>query len=69
MNKQDVKNGLIVKLKSGGPNMVVYGQEYPYSPSFEIQCAWFGPFGSMFSDHFAPEALVIVEENNNGQKT
>lgn len=55
----EFKKGMVVELKSGGPEMTVVGIDPKYEAS--IFCQWFS--GSKFEKKaFHPESLVIIKE-------
>ncbi len=56
-----IKNGDIVRLKSGGPDMTIVNQE-PFVPTLHY-CAWFDNNGINLSASFWEHTLESVKEN------
>ena len=59
MEHKEVKDGMVVRLISGGPDMTVYGQSYPYGAAFEIPCVWIDSLGAPHVHNFPASALEI----------
>ena len=57
----DFDEGVLVQLKSGGPNMTCAGKPDPSVMSGKVNCHWF--VGTKLeSVWFSPKALVVAEE-------
>lgn len=54
---EKIKVGMVVRLKSGGPQMTVKF----YTISGTWQCSWFDTKGELKESDFAEEQLEVVE--------
>lgn len=56
MKKDDLKKGALVRLKSGGPEMVYEGESW----LGDALCVWFSAKGERMRDAFSFETLARV---------
>ena len=61
---ETLKVGDTVRLKSGGPVMTItsIGRMYETSPTIYAWCTWFKSDNESTTQHFPPEALMLVKE-------
>jgi uncharacterized protein YodC (DUF2158 family) len=53
---EELKAGMVVYLKSGGPAMTI---DSINTVSKKCNCTWFDSNGIQMKDHFSPDALTV----------
>lgn len=56
----ELKKGMVVQLKSGGPKMTI--TEIEPKHAYSITCNWFLE-GKLQSSSFTPKSLTVIEED------